>query len=129
MLLPVHDYAGISIRGQDTAGGGGVGLDYATGWSLAPAELGTFVLPAAAGFGKATYLGHMPFTDYPNYFGLLLSAAGGRGLVAGAAAAWCLALAVMALLAVLVSFGNFGFGLYELLYGCCPSSTSSGSPR
>jgi hypothetical protein len=119
MLLPVHDYSGISIRGQDTEGGGGVGLDYATGWSLAPVELGTFVFPGAAGFGKATYMGLMPFTDYPNYFGflaLLLAAAawrpGARSLVA--------ALAAMALLAVFVSFGNFGFGLYEVLYGYLP---------
>ncbi len=119
MLLPVHDYAAISIRGQDTAGGGGVGLDYATGWSLAPKELGTFVLPAAAGFGKATYLGHMPIADYPNYFGVLLfllAAAGwsrgGRGLTA--------ALGLMSVLAVLISFGNFGFGVYEWLYGWLP---------
>jgi hypothetical protein len=119
MLLPVHEYAGISIRGQDTAGGGGVGLEYATGWSLAPSETGTFVLPAAAGFGKATYMGAMPFTDYPNYFGILL-------LLLAAAAWWhrarslVLALGLMALLAVFVSFGNFGFGLYELLYNYLP---------
>ena len=119
MLLPAHEYASVSIRGQDTAGGGGVGLDYATGWSLAPAETGTFVLPAAAGFGQATYLGLMPFTDYPNYFGFLL--------ILLAAAAWwygsrslVLALGLMSLLAVFVSFGNFGFGLYELLYHHLP---------
>ena len=70
----MHEYAGLSIRGQDTTGGGGVGLDYATGWSLAPSEYGTTVLPMTAGFGKATYLGRMPFNDYPNYFGFLLLA-------------------------------------------------------
>ena len=119
LLVPVQQYAGISIRGQDTGGGGGVGLDYATGWSLAPLELPTFVLPAVAGFGKATYLGLMPFNDYPNYFGLLL--------LALAASAWrpqtrslVAALGVMALLAVLVSFGDHGFGLYELLYRVLP---------
>jgi len=119
MLLPAHDYSRISIRGQDTAGGGGVGLDYATGWSLAPGELGTFILPSAAGFGKATYLGYMPFNDYPNYFGVLVFllatvglARGGRNLFA--------ALGIMSLLAILVSFGNFGFGFYEWLYGWLP---------
>ncbi len=119
MLVPVHGYADISIRGQDTAGGGGVGLDYATGWSLAPDELGTFILPAAAGFGGATYMGRMPFTDYPNYFGVLL--------LLLAAAAWSresrslvLAALAMSLLAVFVAFGNFGFGLYELLYDHLP---------
>ena len=119
LLVPVHDYSGISIRGQDIAGGGGVGLDYATGWSLAPRELGTFILPAAAGFGKATYLGHMMIADYPNYFGVLLLvlavaawSRGSRSLTA--------ALVVMSLLAVLVSFGKFGFGFYEWLYGWLP---------
>ncbi len=119
LLVPQHQYAGISIRGQDTAGGGGVGLDYATGWSLAPLELPTLVLPSVVGFGKATYLGLMPFNDYPNYFGLLL--------LALAAAAWrpqtrslVTAFGVMALLAVLVSFGDHGFGLYELLYRVLP---------
>ena len=119
LLVSVHDYAAISIRGQDTAGGGGVGLDYATGWSLAPRELGTFILPAAVGFGKATYLGHMAIADYPNYFGVLLIllavtawSRGSRSLTA--------ALGVMSLLAVLVSFGKFSFGFYEWLYGWLP---------
>ncbi len=119
LLVPVQDYAGLSIRGQDTAGGGGVGLDYATGWSLAPSEYGTTVLPLSAGFGKATYLGRMPFNDYPNYFGFLILA-----LVVGAWAAkyrsMMSALLVMSLLAVFVSFGNFGFGFYEWLYGWLP---------
>jgi hypothetical protein len=119
MLLPVHDYAAISIRGQDAAGGGGVGLDYATGWSLAPRELGTFVLPASAGFGKATYLGHMPFTDYPNYFGVLLLLLAAAGWVRGARGLTA-ALGVMSVLAILISFGNFGFGFYEWLYGWLP---------
>jgi len=116
LLVPVHDYAAISIRGQDTSGGGGVGLDYATGWSLAPEELGTLVLPAAAGFGKATYLGLMPFNDYPNYLGFLL--------LVLAAAAWqrrtralMIALLVFVVLVVLASFGQ---GFYALLYDYLP---------
>lgn len=119
LLLPVHEYSGLSIRGQDTAGGGGVGLDYATAWSLAPAEMGTFVLPAAAGFGKATYMGHMPFTDYPNYFGILLLVLAVVGFWYGGRS-WFGALLSLALLALLVSFGNFGFGFYEVLYNYLP---------
>ncbi len=118
LLLPLHDYSKISIRGQAAAGGGAT-LEYATGWSLAPAELGTLVLPAAAGFGKSTYVGFMPFNDYPNYLGLLL-----LGLAAGA---WwhgrrslTIGLMVLVVLAVFISFGNFGFGLYELLYNYLP---------
>lgn len=119
LLLPIQEYAGISIRGQDTAGGGGVGLDYATGWSLAPGEFGSTILPMAAGFGKATYLGHMPFNDYPNYFGILLLA-----LVVAACTrlrrSLLAALVSLSVLTVFVSFGNHGFGFYEWLYGWLP---------
>lgn len=119
LLLPAQQYGRISIRGQDTAGGGGVGLEYATGWSLAPSEVPTLVFPAAAGFGKATYLGAMPFNDYPNYLGwltLLLAALawrrGSRRLLI-----WLL---VMCGLVLLVAFGRHGPGLYELLYRWLP---------
>ncbi|HPF70269.1 MAG TPA: hypothetical protein PLQ13_06335, partial [Candidatus Krumholzibacteria bacterium] len=107
---------GISIRGQDTAGGGGVGLDYATGWSLAPREVPTFVLPAWSGFGKATYLGAMPFNDYPNYVGVLmlvLAAASFRRETRSLVAA----LGVLTVLAVVTSFGG---GFYTLLYEHLP---------
>jgi hypothetical protein len=119
LLVPVQDYARISIRGQDPAGGGGVGLDYASGWALAPAELGTFVLPAAAGFGQGTYLGLMPFNDYPNYYGFLWLALAALGFARGGRSLWG-ALVALSVLAVFVSFGTFGFGLYELLYRVLP---------
>ncbi|MBK9472985.1 MAG: hypothetical protein IPO18_11990 [bacterium] len=118
-LVPVSEYAGISIRGQDEAGGSGVGLDYANGWALAPAELGTFVLPAAAGFGQATYVGLMPFNDYPNYYGFLWLLLAALAFVRGGRSLWG-ALAALSVLAVFVSFGTFGFGLYELLYNTLP---------
>ena len=120
LMLPQRDYAGISIRGQDTAGGGGVGLEYATGWSLAPGEYGSTVLPMAAGFGKATYLGHMPFNDYPNYFGFLLLVLVVAAVAARARRNLATALLAMSLLAVFVSFGNHSFGFYEWLYGWVP---------
>lgn len=116
LLVPVHEYAGLSIRGQDVAGGGGVGLDYATGWSFSPQELGTLVMPAAVGYGKATYMGGMPFTDYPNYLGFLL-------LVLVAAAwrrerrSWLLTWLVFAALTILASFGG---RFYTLLYDYLP---------
>lgn len=119
LLIPVHEYAGLSIRGQDTAGGGGVGLGYATGWSLSPQELPTFVLPSASGFGQVTYLGMMPFTDYPNYFGflvlLLAALAWGPGR-----RRWLAVTLTLSVLAVLTAFGNYGFGFYELLYRWLP---------
>jgi len=121
LLLPVHDYAAISTRGAGGAsGGGGSAWDYATSWSLAPEDLAAMVVPTAAGFGKATYLGRMPFTDYPNYLGpllLLLAAAAWldrerRSLVA--------ALWVASALAVLLGMGRYSPGLYQLCYEALP---------
>jgi hypothetical protein len=118
LLIPLHDYAGISIRGQ-TSEGGGLGYDYATAWSLSPRELGTLIWPSAAGFGKATYQGQMPFTDYPNYFGWLL--------LALAVAAWWTGrralvgvLGLLAGLALLIAFGRHAPFLYDLLYNHLP---------
>lgn len=70
LFLPVQDYAKYSIRGASE--GGGLDYNYATSWSLHPAESLTFIIPFAFGFAKATYYGNMPFTDYPNYLGLIV---------------------------------------------------------
>ncbi|MBK7670797.1 MAG: hypothetical protein IPJ24_05280 [bacterium] len=79
-LVPVSEYAGISIRGQDEAGGSGVGLDYANGWALAPAEMGT--LRAAGGGGIRP--GDLPrphaVQRLPQLLRLPLAASGGAGL-------------------------------------------------
>jgi len=69
LTAPVHEYARHSIRGASAAGG--LSYRYATSWSLHPMESLTFLFPYAFGFGKDTYFGHMPFTDYPNYLGLI----------------------------------------------------------
>ncbi len=75
VALPVWDYRPYSTRGAPsvlaTEPAGNVGLAYATDWSLPPAEALTYLLPSLHGFGGATYTGGMPFTDYPNYVGLL----------------------------------------------------------
>jgi hypothetical protein len=120
LLLPVHAYADLSTRGQEGASGGaGTPFDYATAWSLAPEDLAAMVIPGAAGFGRATYVGRMPFTDYPNYLGLLLP-----GL---AVAAWLtrrrslvVALAVASVLAILLAMGRFSPGLYQAAYAVLP---------
>ncbi len=118
MLYPVHGYAGLSIRGL-AGSGGGAEYGYATNWSFSPAELPTLALPSASGFGRGTYQGPMPFTDYPNYLGLLplllaaAAAGSGRGRLA-------FALGLLSLLSLLVSFGRHGPWLYDLLYRHLP---------
>src|SRR5439155_807580 len=69
LYLPTHEYSKLSVRGGGE--GGGAGLTYATSWSFHPREILTFVIPSMFGFGGSTYWGSMPFTDYPNYMGIV----------------------------------------------------------
>ncbi|HEY2955781.1 MAG TPA: hypothetical protein VGK89_11085 [Candidatus Eisenbacteria bacterium] len=118
--VPLRDYARWSIRGGGE--GGGVGMEYATQWSLAPYELPTMVVPGWVGFGGQTYWGGMPFTDYPNaYVGMVVAllalvAFAARPPADAAPRLFALALAVFALL---VSFGRH-FPLYGFLYQHLP---------
>ena len=109
LILPVREYAAYSIRS-----GGGVGLDYryATGWSLHPKEMLTFLFPWAYGFGKASYWGEMPFTDYPNYLGISTLVFSGVALCM-VKNRWKWFFLGTAILATLLSFGRF----WPVLYG------------
>jgi membrane protein YfhO len=113
LYLPVHEYSKLSTRGGGE--GGGAGLAYATSWSFHPREILTFVLPGFFGFGGATYWGSMPFTDYPNYMGIvaLVLAIYGAARTRGRTRAYLVTLSVVALL---VSFGKHFQPLYALLY-------------
>ena len=119
--LPLRDYARWSIRGGSE--GGGVGMEYATSWSLAPFELPTLVVPGWAGFGGETYWGGMPFTDYPNaYLGMvavLLALPAFAAKPAKESAVPRIFALALALLSILVSFGHY-FPLYGFLYQHLP---------
>jgi hypothetical protein len=113
LYLPTHEYAKLSIRSAGE--GGGAGFQYATSWSFSPAEMLTFFIPGMFGFGGSTYWGSMPFTDYPNYMGILPLALALYG-------AWTLRgprrtyLILLAGVALLISFGKHLAPLYSLLY-------------
>ena len=117
LYLPVHEYAGLSTRGGGE--GGGAGMAYATSWSFHPREMLTFVIPSFFGFGGSTYWGSMPFTDYPNYMGIvplalaIFAAVRARGRLR----AYLIALAAVSLL---ISFGKHFQLLYGLLYDHLP---------
>ena len=113
LYLPVHEYSKLSTRGGGE--GGGAGLAYATSWSFHPFEILTFVLPGFFGFGGGTYWGTMPFTDYPNYMGIVALALAiyGAFRARGRTRAY---LVVLSLVALLVSFGKHFQPLYALLY-------------
>ena len=117
LYFPVHEYAKLSIRSAGE--GSGAGFEYATSWSFHPKEMLTFVIPSMFGFGGRTYWGTMPFTDYPNYMGIipLALALYGARTARGAARAYWIGLAALALM---VSFGKHVKPLYELIYQYVP---------
>ncbi len=116
VLSPVPNSRPSSIRGGRA--GGGTGFEYATMWSFSFGETMTFILPSFYGFGGVTYWGDMPFTDYPNYMGVILLAL----------AVWTVAikrtwltwtLAAAAGLAYLISLGH-NFFVYRLFFNFMP---------
>ena len=114
--LPLRDYARWSIRGGGE--GGGVGMDYATAWSMGPWELPTVVIPWAVGFGDQTYWGAMPFTNYPNAFMGVIAAllAVVAVLEGGGPRAYA---ALLALVSIVISFGSHT-PVYGFLYRHLP---------
>lgn len=117
LYLPVHDYAQYSIRGASEAGG--VDYGYATSWSLHPSEVLTFLVPFAFGFGKDLYFGHMPFTDYPNYVGLIVLACAAVAL-AKKRSRFTVFLFVVVVLSTFISFGKYFPLVYDPLYKWLP---------
>lgn len=115
--LPVQEYSHWSIRGAE---GAGLTRAYATNWSLHPAEILTFFIPAFFGFGNATYWGWMPFTEAPHYMGILplfLAAA-------GAVLCWkdrlTKYLVTLGLIGLFISFGKEFPILYDPLFNFLP---------
>ncbi|MBU0529744.1 YfhO family protein [bacterium] len=117
VYLPSLQYSSESIRsiGQP----GSASYDYATSWSFHPKEMLTFFIPSAYGFGGQTYWGKMPFTDYPNYMGIIFLLLGVFAIIKNRnAIVWFLA--GTTLMALLISFGRH-FGLiYNLFYDFAP---------
>ncbi|UCF06665.1 MAG: hypothetical protein JSV33_06480 [bacterium] len=117
LIFPVRGYASLSIRGGD--GGGGLDYGYATGWSLHPKEMLTFLFAWSFGFGKKTYWGEMPFTDYPNYIGAVTAffAVLAVFIVRNR---WKWFFIVAAVLSTLISFGRFFPVLYDPMFRLLP---------
>ena len=116
IYLPALNYAPYSIRGA--GGGGGTGFEYATAWSFSFGEMSTFFIPSFYGFGGATYWGNMPFTDYPNYMGILVFTLAIIGLLFSEKKIKYF-FGLTALLALLISFGKNLF-LYQIFYDYFP---------
>ena len=117
LYLPVYSYSEFSTRGSGA--GGGAGLQYATQWSFSPGEMMTFLIPSFYGFGGSTYWGDMPFTDYPNYMGILALLLAVYALVKKRTDL-NLFLGIVIVLALLLSFGRHFSLFYSMFYNYMP---------
>ncbi|MXY50252.1 MAG: YfhO family protein [Gemmatimonadetes bacterium] len=104
LVLPMQEYAQHSARGL-SVGGSDVNVPFATSWSFPPVEILTFIIPSFAGFGGPLYWGDMPFTDFPNYLGIVVVVLAVAGIVLNRSR-MTLFLVIAAVLALLVSFGR-----------------------
>jgi len=132
LYLPLQEYTPHSIRGassvlqaQPGPKDSGVGFEYATQWSFSPGEMMTFIIPSFYGFGGQTYWGNMPFTDYPNYMGILVLALAIAGFVLNLARGGQNRLLIIfsgltLLFSLLISFGHHFSACYKLFYNYFP---------
>lgn len=118
IYVPVFQYTPWSVRGAGS--GGGAAYDYATMWSMHPAEFLTYLLPGSFGFGGITYWGRMPFTDYPNYAGVVVLFLAAAGLAAERRNIFAWFLAGTSVLMVLLAFGRHFSPVYDLFYHFVP---------
>ena len=117
IFLPAMEYTPFSIRGGSA--GGGADYNYATGWSFHPKEIMTFFIPSAFGFGGQPYWGYMPFTDYPNYMGIIILLLAMIGLIHKRELIHWFFI-VTSLLALFISFGKHFSLVYDLFFNIFP---------
>ena len=117
IYLPSLEYTPFSVRGGGTSGG--ADYNYATSWSFSPKELLTFIIPSAFGFGGQTYWGDMPFTDYPNYMGIIILVLAAIGFVHRRDPFMWFLLGT-SILAIFISFGKNLSIIYDLFYSFFP---------
>ncbi len=117
VYLPSLQYSAESIRSVGQPGS--ASYEYATSWSFHPKEMLTFLIPSAYGFGGQTYWGKMPFTDYPNYMGVIFLFLGIYAIIkVRNNVVWFLA--GTTLIALLISFGSHFSFIYNLFYDLAP---------
>jgi hypothetical protein len=115
---PSLEYVAYSARSGGTANLSA--YDYATMWSMHPVELLTFLLPGSFGFGNITYWGFMPFTDFPQYAGIVVLVSAAAGFLSCRNDPLARFFAVTALLALVLAFGRHFSPLYDLFYRFAP---------
>lgn len=137
-LFVTNEYTPYSIRGgTGEEESTGLDMDYATGWSMHPAELLTFVIPRFYGGTSnelytgtkveqwhnkklPTYWGHMPFTQAYDYFGVVLIFFSIIGLILSFKKGFIKITFALFLLSLFLSFGRHLPFLYSLFFQHIP---------
>ena len=127
----------IVLNAEPSSSSSGVSFDYATQWSLHPAEMMTLIVPRFFGgtsqevyTGKAFpqlrnrelpgYWGDMPFTQSSEYFGVLVVILACAGIWFYRRDGLVIALAGLLVFAFLLAFGRHFAPLYRLLFHYLP---------
>jgi hypothetical protein len=144
--LSTLEYSDYSMRGADPIvpsqqaqekGGtnGGLDYDYATQWSFSPGEMLTFVIPSTHGFGwykyqgvltqnqeirLNTYFGNMPFTDAPQYMGIVILVLAGIGFWRNRKDPFVQYAALLISISLVISFGKELPLFYDLMFNYFP---------
>lgn len=146
-FLSIREYAPYSTRGgnpveigsehESAKASGGVSLDYAVQWSLAPSELLDFFIqrfhggisgeiydgqkyPQFKGQQVPGYWGQKPFSGNYHYMGMILFVFALLGLIKNKKDGFVIALGMFVVFSILLSFGRHFKGLYELFYYYVP---------
>ncbi|MHB1049004.1 MAG: YfhO family protein [Bacteroidota bacterium] len=146
--LSTLEYSKYSMRGSDpivsaqqsdpsgsSAGSGGLDYDYATNWSFSPGEVLSFFIPSSHGFGwhsyrglitqnqemrLNTYFGNMPFTDAPQYMGIVVLVLAGIGFWRNRKDPFVQYVALLIGISLFISFGKEFPLLYDLMFNYFP---------
>ena len=144
LYFSTYQYSKYSIRGsspivqtpQDKAQmGGGLDYEYATNWSFSPKETITFFIPSFYGFGDYeyngplsnnqpvhvnTYFGPQPFTDAPQYMGVIVLILAVIGFVRNRRNPFVVFSLIVIVFSLLISFGREFPLVYDLMYNYFP---------
>ncbi|MBM4168444.1 MAG: hypothetical protein FJ215_04730 [Ignavibacteria bacterium] len=144
--LSVLEYNPYSIRGsgpivpaspgkESATPQGGLDYDYATNWSYAPGEMMTFVVPSWYGFGwhtyqgtltnqqpirVNTYFGPQPFTDAPQYMGVVILFLAVIGFVRNRKDPFVQLSGIVIVISLLIAFGKEFPLIYNLMFDYFP---------
>lgn len=145
--LSTLEYSKYSIRGSDPivsstqqqqkgATNGGLDYEYATNWSFSPGEVMTFFVPSWYGFGSGVpyqgpetnnrieriplYFGPMPFTDAPQFMGVVILMLAGIGFWRNRKDPFVQFSSIVIVIALLISFGKEFPLLYDVMFNYFP---------